>query len=98
LAAPGGVVTANPGVFPLNLAAVLGSQSGTASHEVEFELGSADMPTDGSAAHYLGTCKPCAFLHSKGCQNGVNCTFCHLCAAGEKRRRFKERKQLRRGW
>jgi hypothetical protein len=82
---------------PLNLVAALDSQQGTESHEVRLELGSADMPTVGSAGHCLGTCKPCAFFHSKGCQNGVNCIFCHLCDAGEKRRRQKERKQFLRG-
>jgi len=83
---------------PLSLAAALENQSGLESNEAEFELGSADMPTVGSALHKLGTCKPCAFFHIKGCQNGVNCVFCHLCDAGEKRRRQKERKQMMRGW
>jgi len=83
---------------PLSLAAALENQSEPGSNEAEFELGSADMPTVGSAGHKLGTCKPCAFFHIKGCQNGVNCIFCHLCDAGEKRRRQKERKQMIRGW
>eukprot|EP00931_Biecheleriopsis_adriatica_P087356 TRINITY_DN61842_c0_g1_i1.p1 TRINITY_DN61842_c0_g1~~TRINITY_DN61842_c0_g1_i1.p1 ORF type:complete len:420 (-),score=77.63 TRINITY_DN61842_c0_g1_i1:71-1264(-) len=52
-------------------------------------LGTPDMPTVGSAGHRFGTCKPCAFFHTKGCGTGVNCTFCHLCAPGEKKRRQK---------
>lgn len=61
------------------------------SHEpvVEFAVDSSTLPTVGSAAHRLGTCKPCAFFHTKGCGNGLNCIFCHLCAPGEKKRRQK---------
>jgi hypothetical protein len=79
---------------PLSLVAALGNQSETGSDGVKLEIGTADMPTVGSAGHNLGICKPCAFFHSKGCQNGVNCTFCHLCLHGEKKRRQKDRKQL----
>jgi len=57
----------------------------------EPELGSAGMPTKGSAGHWSGSCKPCAFFHTKGCGNGVDCQFCHLCPAGEKKRRQKEK-------
>jgi len=39
----------------------------------------------------MGGCKPCAFAHTKGCENGVNCKFCHLCAPGEKKRRQRRR-------
>lgn len=75
----------------LELAEVLG-------HQVipEPEVGSADCPTVGSEAHRTGTCKPCAFLYTKGCMNGVECTFCHLCDEGEKKRRQKERKEHKR--
>lgn len=59
-------------------------------------LGTFDMPTVGSAWHRLGTCKPCAFLHTKGCGNGVECEFCHLCAPGEKKRRKKARQAVAR--
>lgn len=58
---------------------------------VEPELGSAEMPTAGSAGHRLGTCRPCAFFHKGGCENGLQCTFCHLCDAGEKKRRQKQK-------
>eukprot|EP00929_Paragymnodinium_shiwhaense_P084726 TRINITY_DN45333_c0_g1_i1.p1 TRINITY_DN45333_c0_g1~~TRINITY_DN45333_c0_g1_i1.p1 ORF type:complete len:192 (+),score=9.59 TRINITY_DN45333_c0_g1_i1:92-667(+) len=42
----------------------------------------------GSQRHNLRQCKPCAF-HWKpgGCQNGVDCAFCHLCDEGEIRYR-----------
>jgi len=53
------------------------------------ELGSTEMPTVGSAGHYLGSCKPCAFFYTKGCGNASECSFCHLCPAGEKKRRQK---------
>ncbi|CAE7494019.1 unnamed protein product [Symbiodinium natans] len=43
----------------------------------------------GSMAHEDGTCKPCAFVYTKGCQSGMQCAFCHLCPPGEKDRRKK---------
>lgn len=55
------------------------------------ELGSEACPTVGSAGHFLGLCKPCAFFHTKGCQGGTSCVFCHLCQSGEKKRRQKAR-------
>lgn len=48
----------------------------------------------GSLNHGVGACKPCAFVHTKGCQSGVDCTFCHLCPPGEKKRRSKITKQM----
>jgi len=56
---------------------------------VESMVGSSTMPTVGSAGHRLGTCKPCAFFHTKGCGNGPRCIYCHLCESGEKKRRQK---------
>jgi len=55
-------------------------------------LGTSELPTVGSAGHQLGACKPCAFLYTKGCGNGVQCQFCHLCEPGEKKRRAKDKK------
>jgi len=54
-------------------------------------LGSSEMPTIGSAGHNIGTCKPCAFFYTRGCENGLQCTFCHLCPPDEKRKRQKEK-------
>lgn len=59
-------------------------------------LGSPDCPTSGSRGHHFGQCKPCAFVFKGGCSNGVDCRFCHLCMPGEKKRRKKERKAIRR--
>jgi len=56
--------------------------------------GTAVLPSAGSENHNLGTCKPCAFFHTKGCGNGSQCEFCHLCAPGEKKRRMKGRRAL----
>jgi hypothetical protein len=56
------------------------------------QLGSLELPTVGSEGHHVGTCRPCAFLYTKGCANGVLCTFCHLCDAGEKKQRAKEKR------
>jgi len=54
-------------------------------------LGSAGLPSRGSALHRWGSCKPCAFFHQEGCRNGTNCEFCHLCDAGARKRRKYER-------
>lgn len=53
------------------------------------------FPSKGSLGHYDRNCKPCAFLNTKGCENGYECPFCHLCEPGEKKRRRKEKMQLR---
>jgi len=61
-----------------------------------FVLGSAERPTVGSSCHHLGLCNPCAHAFSKrGCLNGVNCKFCHLCKPGELKRRQKERRAFK---
>eukprot|EP00442_Polarella_glacialis_P011961 CAMPEP_0115138014 /NCGR_PEP_ID=MMETSP0227-20121206/57404_1 /TAXON_ID=89957 /ORGANISM="Polarella glacialis, Strain CCMP 1383" /LENGTH=258 /DNA_ID=CAMNT_0002545533 /DNA_START=1 /DNA_END=778 /DNA_ORIENTATION=+ len=54
-------------------------------------LGSVEMPSLGSRGHAQGMCKPCAFVHTKGCGNGLNCEFCHICDSGARKRRQKER-------
>merc|ERR1711879_767368 len=59
-------------------------------------LGSPELPSTGSAGHSSGRCKPCAFLHNRGCENGITCDFCHLCEPGEKKRRHKEKLASRR--
>jgi len=56
-------------------------------------LGTAQLPSLGSALHHLGRCKPCAFQRTKGCSNGKDCCFCHLCPPGEKKRRQREKRQ-----
>lgn len=63
-------------------------------------LGVSQLPSKGSALHQLGNCKPCAFFCSvqggpPACKNGVECTFCHLCEPGEKKRRKQEKRSLR---
>jgi len=58
-------------------------------------LGSAAMPTIGSQGHFNGTCKPCAFVNTKGCKDGEQCNFCHLCEPGEKKRRKKVKNMQR---
>merc|ERR1712113_630476 len=34
-----------------------------------------------------GTCQPCAFVRKRGCNNGANCQFCHICGPEVRRRR-----------
>jgi len=48
------------------------------------------LPSPGSAPHGTGRCNPCAwFWKPKGCQNGGNCAYCHLCPEGELKNRKK---------
>lgn len=56
--------------------------------------GGSSLPSLGSADHCMGTCKPCAFFHAKGCTQGVDCSYCHLCDAGEKKRRAKVKRDF----
>lgn len=51
-------------------------------------------PSAGSSHHRTGRCKPCAFYHTKGCQNAKACEFCHLCPPGEKQRRKRLRERM----
>jgi hypothetical protein len=83
-----------PPAVPATLTTFMESTSLPRTPKVTFASdASADCPTIGSASHYSGDCKPCAFFYTKGCQNARNCSFCHLCDAGEKKRRLKEKKQ-----
>eukprot|EP00928_Gymnodinium_smaydae_P005176 TRINITY_DN11780_c1_g1_i1.p1 TRINITY_DN11780_c1_g1~~TRINITY_DN11780_c1_g1_i1.p1 ORF type:complete len:347 (+),score=64.19 TRINITY_DN11780_c1_g1_i1:90-1130(+) len=44
----------------------------------------------GSSLHGTGRCSPCAwFWKAKGCQNALNCAYCHLCPEGELKQRKK---------
>lgn len=61
--------------------------------EALFKTACDESMSIGSAGHSLGTCKPCVFFHTKGCENGSDCTFCHLCPEDERKRRKAERKQ-----
>lgn len=49
----------------------------------------------GSQYHSMGHCKPCAFFHTKGCESGDDCIFCHECDPGEKKLRRKEKQEAR---
>jgi hypothetical protein len=57
-------------------------------------LGSAELPSVGSLGHHMRRCRPCAFVLRMGCSNGTQCQFSHLCNAGEKKRRRKEKRAL----
>jgi len=59
-------------------------------------LGTAELPSVGSGEHATGCCRPCAFLHTKGCENGLACKFCHLCGPEERKRRRQGKLQERR--
>jgi len=57
--------------------------------------GSLELPSIGSLGHSTGACRPCAFLHTKGCSTGPACKFCHLCEPGERKRRSGEKREMR---
>eukprot|EP00929_Paragymnodinium_shiwhaense_P064831 TRINITY_DN32530_c0_g1_i1.p1 TRINITY_DN32530_c0_g1~~TRINITY_DN32530_c0_g1_i1.p1 ORF type:complete len:225 (+),score=15.24 TRINITY_DN32530_c0_g1_i1:178-852(+) len=49
----------------------------------------------GSALHRFERCVPCGYFWTpRGCQSGASCMFCHLCGAGEKRRRRNRHQKL----
>eukprot|EP00931_Biecheleriopsis_adriatica_P067562 TRINITY_DN41681_c0_g1_i1.p1 TRINITY_DN41681_c0_g1~~TRINITY_DN41681_c0_g1_i1.p1 ORF type:complete len:282 (-),score=41.90 TRINITY_DN41681_c0_g1_i1:72-872(-) len=48
----------------------------------------------GSDGHDMGKCKPCVFYHTKGCEHGQSCSFCHECPPQEAERRKRVRRQL----
>lgn len=51
----------------------------------------------GSALHHIGKCKPCAWFHKpNGCENGRDCSHCHLCPEGEIHARKKAKRQAKR--
>lgn len=51
----------------------------------------------GSALHHIGQCKPCAWFHKpSGCENGPDCSHCHLCPEGEIHARKKAKRQAKR--
>jgi hypothetical protein len=58
-----------------------------------------ELPSVGSAAHFEGWCKPCAFAY-EGCINGKACEFCHVCPPGElkarKRAKLAQRRKMNR--
>lgn len=76
----------------------------SAREEAEDEEEAADawdmpVPSLGSASHHLGKCRPCVFVHKKGCSNGYDCLFCHICQPGEKQRRKRDRwEKMRDKW
>jgi RNA recognition motif-containing protein len=53
-----------------------------------------NLPSLGSALHSLGECKRCNFFAKGRCQNGKNCSFCHL--PHEVRKLSRQEKRVRR--
>jgi len=73
-------------------------QKASEEAEEQAQLQSEDSPSEarkptpsaGSAFHFTGECRPCAwFWNPRGCQNGRECRHCHLCPEGEIKRRRK---------
>jgi len=63
------------------------------SRVLEADLG---LPSVGSTDHSRRTCRPCAHFHtSKGCNNGRECRFCHLCPPGELKRQQRVKRFAR---
>jgi len=63
------------------------------------QLGTQALLTVGSASHQKGVCQPCTFSQTKGCANGVQCTFGHPREPGgacEKKWHRKDKLAMRR--
>eukprot|EP00933_Yihiella_yeosuensis_P061834 TRINITY_DN6469_c1_g1_i1.p1 TRINITY_DN6469_c1_g1~~TRINITY_DN6469_c1_g1_i1.p1 ORF type:complete len:494 (-),score=109.76 TRINITY_DN6469_c1_g1_i1:391-1872(-) len=99
-------VTGAPKIAPFVTAVVDQSQSWKHAEDLDLE-DSCDEDSEeskehvpqysvGSALHASGRCRPCAFLYTKGCGNGSECEFCHLCGPGEKKKRRKEKMEAQR--
>ena len=56
---------------------------------------SLDLPSVGSRLHSSGQCRPCIFIRREGCSRGRDCLYCHLCPAGEVRKRKKNKQLLK---
>lgn len=81
----------------LPLGSIASNLSGDA---FEFQGGVySELPSVGSASHFAGWCKPCAFAY-EGCVNGKACVFCHVCPPGElkarKRAKLSQRRKMNR--
>lgn len=58
-------------------------------------MGRPGEPSLGASEHGSGTCKPCAwFHHVEGCRHMEQCEFCHMCPAGEIKKRKKDKQRL----
>ncbi|CAK0815218.1 unnamed protein product [Prorocentrum cordatum] len=57
------------------------------------EVPAGAAPSRGAALHFEGRCRPCAFSAQGSCKSGSSCGYCHLCEAGEKKRRCREWKE-----
>ena len=68
------------------------SEAETVDVDTKTFQGTVEVPNIGSVMHAAGECKPCAwFWKSRGCTNGVDCDYCHLCPSGA----LKERKKAK---
>ncbi|CAE8676967.1 unnamed protein product [Polarella glacialis] len=55
------------------------------------------IPSEGSAAHGSGTCRPCVwFWKPSGCQNAYDCKYCHICDESELKSRKKSKHTMMR--
>lgn len=70
------------------------SEQELTGHSARAEGAASGLPSIGSSRHQMGTCKPCAFFHTRGCQNGKSCVFCHLCPPHEKQRRRRQQRLM----
>jgi len=90
------VVGQMPGAIAGDLALNLCAPSHPPPPPLGPALGTAELPSMGSRDHAAGCCRPCAFFHTKGCETGLACKFCHLCGPDERKRRRQEKLQERR--
>jgi hypothetical protein len=71
-----------------------GNESCDGDEEEAMEAFEGPLPSIGSAEHAAGTCRRCNFFPKGRCQNGQNCSFCHL--PHDKRKPSRQEKRERR--
>lgn len=59
------------------------------------DFANGELPSQGSAGHADGTCKPCCFFQRQKCHSGKDCPYCHFKHDKPKRPGKKMREQMR---
>lgn len=66
---------------------------GYSTHRTDATSAEGPFTDSAGSAFHPHTCKPCAFYHTKGCESGADCQFCHTCGPHEKESRRNDKKK-----
>jgi hypothetical protein len=83
-------ITSNDGACPHKNYSGENPRAQLAPAKTDPTQGNEALPSVGSAGHFEGTCKRCAFFPKGRCLNGADCTHCHFDHVP--RRRMRNRK------